>query len=324
MAVASSAPELAVSLIALFKPGAHESIGMGTIVGSALFNLLFVVGVSAIVARETKLIWQSVVRDVLFYLVVIALLLVAFWDGRIDLFEALTFVFLYMIYVFLAVYWNRILPEPNLFYNLEGKMVLGWRKMWIVLKEVKDEELEQKKKHLPGERLLNKILGFMFISREKYLWCFMLSIVFIVGLSWQIVDSAVWFAAALGIPEVIVALTILAIGVSIPDFLTSFLVAREGRGNMAINNAIGSNIFDVLFGLGLPWLIWIAWKGSDVVLNREGLLSSVQFLFYFVILFFLVTVLQRWKVDYRAGVVLVFCYIGYLVYEVGKVLSVGS
>ena len=62
--------------------------------------------------------------------------------------------------------------------------------------------------------------------------------------------------------------TVLAAGTSVPDAIGSLLVARDGQGDMAVSNAIGSNVFDILLGLGLPWtlsgLIWPAQKGVPV------------------------------------------------------------
>ena len=73
MAVGSSAPEFFVSLMALFRPG-NEALGAGTIVGSALFNILVIIGASAIV-RKAFIAWQPIIRDTIFYSLSILLLL---------------------------------------------------------------------------------------------------------------------------------------------------------------------------------------------------------------------------------------------------------
>lgn len=59
----------------------------------------------------------------------------------------------------------------------------------------------------------------------------------------------------LGIPDTVMGLTFVAAGVSIPDALSSIAVIKEGHGDMAVSNAVGSNVFDILVCLGLPWLI---------------------------------------------------------------------
>ena len=96
MAVGSSAPELFVSLLALFKPG-EEAMGAGTIIGSAIFNILVITGAS-IAVRQDFIIWQPVIRDMLFYSFTIIALLFTFRDGSITLIEILMFLSLYFIY----------------------------------------------------------------------------------------------------------------------------------------------------------------------------------------------------------------------------------
>ena len=61
-----------------------------------------------------------------------------------------------------------------------------------------------------------------------------------------------------GIPDVVMGLTFLAMGTSIPDALGSISVAKDGHGDMAVSNAVGSNVFDICMGLGLPWAIQVA------------------------------------------------------------------
>ncbi|NWW42051.1 NCKX4 protein, partial [Panurus biarmicus] len=57
----------------------------------------------------------------------------------------------------------------------------------------------------------------------------------------------------LGIPDVIMGITFLAAGTSVPDCMASLIVARQGLGDMAVSNTVGSNVFDILVGLGVPW-----------------------------------------------------------------------
>ena len=59
----------------------------------------------------------------------------------------------------------------------------------------------------------------------------------------------------LGIPDTVMGITFLAAGTSVPDTIASVLVARNGYGDMAVSNSIGSNVFDIFLGLGLPWLL---------------------------------------------------------------------
>ncbi len=67
----------------------------------------------------------------------------------------------------------------------------------------------------------------------------------------------------------IIALTILAGGTSIPDLLSSLIVAKKGKADMAVSNAVGSNIFDILICLGLPWMVYILRTGQSVQVGTE-------------------------------------------------------
>jgi Ca2+/Na+ antiporter len=88
----------------------------------------------------------------------------------------------------------------------------------------------------------------------------------------------VWWAEVIGntigIPSVVMGLTVLAAGTSVPDLLTSVIVARRGNGDMALSSSIGSNIFDILVGLPLPWFLYTVWptKPNNVFVSVSFLL----------------------------------------------------
>merc|ERR1712050_71036 len=74
----------------------------------------------------------------------------------------------------------------------------------------------------------------------------------------------------IGIPSEVSGITILAAGTSIPDLISSYIVARQGEGDMAVSSSIGSNIFDVTVGLPMPWLMWCISKGKPFDLGAKG------------------------------------------------------
>merc|ERR1711904_599872 len=82
-----------------------------------------------------------------------------------------------------------------------------------------------------------------------------MSIIVIAMLAIVMVELATIFGDPLGIPTVVMGLTVLAAGTSVPDLLSSVIVAKQGEGDMAVSSSIGSNIFDVLVGLPVPWII---------------------------------------------------------------------
>lgn len=82
----------------------------------------------------------------------------------------------------------------------------------------------------------------------------------------------------MGIPDTVMGLTFVAAGVSVPDALSSLAVVKEGYGDMAVSNAVGSNVFDILICLGLPWFIQTALikPGSHVNVISKGTYYSAR------------------------------------------------
>jgi len=305
MAVGSSAPELFVAIISLFGSGGNEEIGMGTIVGSALFNVLVIIGASAVV-KKAVLNWQPVLRDTAFYALSIIMILVAFQDGQIDLGEASMFVVLYIVYIISVTNWRKDLDDGTKVYEESKK---------------EEKEVEEKEGFITRFMTpINFLLAKFFRSPKNYIWNFSLSILMIAGLSWVLVESAVEISHILHIPKAIVALTILAAGTSIPDLMSSIIVARQGRGAMAISNAIGSNIFDVLFGFGVPWIIMLSITGESIPVARENLISSVVLLFATILVIFFLLMVRHWKIGRKAGWFLILLYIMYLIWAINSVL----
>merc|ERR1712046_458980 len=94
-------------------------------------------------------------------------------------------------------------------------------------------------------------------GKEWLCWLtFFLSIVWIGAFTYPMVECASALGALFQIPVVIMGLTFLAAGTSVPDLLSSVIVAKQGQGDMAVSSSIGSNIFDVAVGLPVPWLLF--------------------------------------------------------------------
>lgn len=338
MAVGSSAPELFVSILALFQAGSAQAIGAGTIVGSAIFNILVIIGASALY-RRAVLTWQPVIRDLLFYVGTIVLLLYTFIDGKITLSDASLYLGVYVLYLLSFGAWRKLFP-----YTIEEKREaeystesLGTRTLklsrsyWFEItgyRKVKNplyldgEHAEQiRSEPWKASNILDKLLAYVFVDlskhESKYLYNFGMAIAFIAGLSHLMVDSAVHVAHAFGVPEVIIGLTILAAGTSVPDLMSSIVVAKRGQGDMAIANAVGSNIFDIAIGLGAPWLAIILLRGEDVPVVTENLSSSIVLLLATVVALLFILVAKKWEIGRYAGVLLIASYVMYVLTQIG-------
>ncbi|ELR69020.1 solute carrier family 24 [Fulvivirga imtechensis AK7] len=303
MAIGSSAPELFVAIIALVHSGNHEAIGVGTIVGSALFNILVIIGASAAV-RKVKLMWQPVLRDLLFYGLSVAALFFILRDGEVNWIESLVLVIFYGGYLIAVMYWRKLLKFTDTDsidddYIEEGELK-GWKKIF---------------------QPLNYVLRKIFPPPKHYIATFALSVLAIAVLCWILVESAIGISQILDIPEIIIALTVLAVGTSIPDMISSVIVAKQGRGGMAVSNAVGSNIFDILIGLGLPWLLITLIKGSSISTQAEGLNESVILLLASVLLIFIAFLISRWRIGQRLGYTLIVIYLLYIGKEIFDLYS---
>lgn len=112
-----------------------------------------------------------------------------------------------------------------------------------------------------------------------------------------------------GIPTEIIGLTILAAGTSIPDLITSVIVARKGLGDMAVSSSIGSNIFDVCVGLPIPWLLYFfaglirtGTANTPISVSSNGLVCSVSILFVMLLLLVLTIALCGWRMNKLFGI----------------------
>merc|ERR1719223_431066 len=131
--------------------------------------------------------------------------------------------------------------------------------------EKKEEEEEEEGGDSPIAQALARPLFLAFEvtipncslphNKGRHLVTFFASIFWIGVLSYFLVTWASKLGCLWGIHPAIMGVTVLAAGTSVPDAIGSLLVARDGQGDMAVSNAIGSNVFDILLGLGLPWTL---------------------------------------------------------------------
>jgi len=147
----------------------------------------------------------------------------------------------------------------------------------------------------------------------KHLWAieFINCILWIAALSYVMVWMATILGDMLGIPDPVMGLTLLAAGTSIPDALSSIAVARRGHGDMAVSSSIGSNVFDILVGLPVPWMFYtsIADPLGYVPVYSDGLTIMIITLFVMVALTITVIVLSGWKLSRRLAYSMLILYV---------------
>uniref|UniRef100_A0A8C4Z8N4 Sodium/potassium/calcium exchanger 1 n=1 Tax=Gadus morhua TaxID=8049 RepID=A0A8C4Z8N4_GADMO len=128
-------------------------------------------------------------------------------------------------------------------------------------------------------------------------------------------DSAV--GETIGISEEIMGLTILAAGTSIPDLITSVIVARKGLGDMAVSSSVGSNIFDITVGLPIPWLLYSITHGFvPVKVSSNGLFCAIILLFLMLLFVIISIACCNWKMNKTLGATMFLLYLVFLVLSV--------
>lgn len=220
VAFGTSSPEMAVSVRAALTN--HPDIVIGTNVGGTIFNILFILGLCALLAPlkiSQQLVWYEVPIMIGAHL----LLLAMSYDGKINRLNAFI-----------------------LFLGIAGYTLIAILKGRREAKTVTDQYQEA---YYVSQNGLNAlIIG-------KHTGLIILGLIFcVLGAGW-LLDSAVILARALGISELVIGMTIVAAGTSLPEVATSAVAAIRGERDIAVGNAIGSCIFNILGIVGVAGLI---------------------------------------------------------------------
>lgn len=218
VAFGTSAPEVAVSVNAALS--GKMDLAVGNVVGSNIFNILFILGVSALI---TPLVVHSqIIRQEIPILIGSCLLLFALSaDDRISFIESLLLLGTLLAYtVFLIVQSRKESQATKDEYAAENSKKSKWDSSVYV-------------------QIILILVGLYLLVQ---------------GSEW-LVDSAVIFAKILGVSDIVIGLTIVAAGTSMPEVATSITAALKGERDIAVGNVVGSNTFNILGCLGITGLV---------------------------------------------------------------------
>ncbi|KAG9489028.1 hypothetical protein GDO78_005172, partial [Eleutherodactylus coqui] len=154
-------------------------------------------------------------------------------------------------------------------------------------------------------------------SRRFFVLTFLGSIMWIAIFSYLMVWWAHQVGETIGISEEIMGLTILAAGTSIPDLITSVIVARKGLGDMAVSSSVGSNIFDITVGLPVPWFLFSVFNGfSPVAVSSNGLFCAIVLLFLMLLFVIFSIAACKWKMNKFLGFTMFVLYFVFVIVSV--------
>lgn len=270
VAFGTSAPELAVSIKAIAS-GSSEIV-LGNVVGSNILNILLILGVSSLfssIGVKDNTVKKEIPLTILFS----CLLMVLAFDNM----------------------FNKNIV--NVISRTDGIVILLFFTIFIyylfsVMKKGKKEDEEK-----PTYGMLKSII-FIVIG-----------LVGIVLGSNFVVDNAVLIAKALNVSEKMIALTIVALGTSLPELVTSIQAARKGENDIAIGNVIGSNIFNIGIVIGIPsFLINSVAVGTFNYIDMFTMILSAVLLF--------VLTFKKRKIDRHEGIIMLIIFVIYYSYVI--------
>lgn len=187
--------------------------------------------------------------------------------------------------------------------STSGKEERNWieRAWWLVM--------------LPASVLLCLTIPNCKRWPRMYPLSFLMSVVWIGLLSYLCAWMVTVIGYTLNIPDSVSGLTILAAGISVPEIITSVLIVKMGFGNMAFSNLIGSNIFDILFCLGFPWLVKTLSHSStgSLHINSGALTYTTLTLLATTVLMLVTLCASRWRLNWKVGIVCLVLYVAFIV-----------
>ena len=289
VAMGTSCPELAVSVsdsIACLNNGGNANVAIGNVVGSNICNILLVLGLSIIFTPI--IVKKSSLKKEFPFLLGISLLLVCFvlisgavtGTYEISRWMGIVFVVLMIAYIiFLVIDAKRNPTEDN---NEE---------------EIKDMKM--------WKAILFVVVGALGIACGGEFVVFGAKGLAVTGATAMGIDS--------DLAESLVGLTIVAVGTSLPELVTSVVAAKKGENDIALGNVVGSNIFNILFVLGISATVNPLTTGSQIIVDLIVMMSVTVLLFGFAL---------TKKLNKKMGFIFIGIYVLYLTYLILRTLGV--
>lgn len=277
VAFGTSAPELAINVQSAM--GGQPDIAIGNVVGSNIANILLILGISAVVTP--LVVQQQVVRQDVPLMIGISIATYLFaLDGLISTLEGFIFFGALVAYIWFLIRQSR--------------------------KESREVEQEYEQEYNPGEQknLRGWLLNVGLVVAGLGL--------LVLGARWM-VDSAIEVAHWMGVSELVIGLTVVAVGTSLPELATSVVAAAKGERDIAVGNVVGSNIFNLFFVLGLSSVV----VPVGIPVSQAALLFDIPVMLAVAVvalpIFFTGFYIERWE-----GFLFLGYYVAYTIYLILK------
>ncbi|MCR1848688.1 calcium/sodium antiporter [Paeniclostridium sordellii] len=270
VAFGTSAPEAAVSVTAALK--GNNDIAIANVVGSNIFNLLAVIGIASMI-KPVKVQKTTILKEFPFILLSSLVLLILSHDTKFQ------------------GYSNNELTKSDGLMLLALFSIFMYYLLEMAITSKEDMQVEQ---------------GSKKAAIPKSLMISLLGIIGIIFGGQVVVDSASNIALSIGMSENLVGLTIVSIGTSLPELVTSVVAAKKGESDIAMGNVVGSNIFNILFVLGISAFI-------NPISVHPIVFVDMFIMFIISIIAYIFATTKR-EVNKFEGLLMVLIYISYMVF----------
>lgn len=287
VAFGTSAPELAVSVTSAINHSTDISIG--NVVGSNIANILLILGLSALF-HDLPVQKSSLILDLPALLVASALLIgLGAWQNSLQWWDGLILLAVFAAYMTILLVQAR--KEQKRMLEVDAEKAL---------EEEAEEESAPKGK-----------VGQWFDRMKQKTW-FLIALVvvglaLVVGGGTLLVDAAKYIATYFGVSERIIGLTVVAVGTSLPELVTSVVAAIKGETDIAVGNIIGSNIFNIFFVAGVSSLFY------PLTFTTANLIDAIVALGAAILLYAL-SLFKGNKLGKVSAVVMLAGFVAYYVY----------
>ncbi len=270
VAFGTSAPELGVNITAALEN--RGSISFGNIIGSSIANIALILGIAALI-MPLKVRSSTLARELPIMLVATALLIPLSLEGVLGRMDGVILLSAFVAFLIFAIF-----------------SALSSRSENSLLPSAEDVEA---KGASPAVALLMTALGIAGV---------------LFGSDWT-VEGAVGIAQIIGVEDAIIGFTVVAIGTSLPELATSLMAVRAGEGDLALGNVVGSNVFNILFVLGVTTIM------SPITIPSAGFVDLAALMVISVALWLAGATHGRQIVGWEGGV-MVASYVGYVTWRV--------
>lgn len=273
VSLGTSAPEFFVSVVSSLK--GDTEIAIGNVLGSNIANVFLILGISAIIrplAVTRGTVWKEIPLSLLAAILVGVMANdIYFNNDSVSVLSRNDGITLVAFFIIFLYYTYSIAKNG----------------------EAKNQKAKIEKLSL-AKSIIFVAIGIMALT---------------LGGNW-VVDSAISIAIIMGVSETFIALTVIAVGTSLPELVTSAIAAYKGNSNIAIGNVVGSNIFNVFWILGVSSII------SPLPFNPENNFSVLMAIGASLSLLIMMFIGKRHHLERRDGIVYVMLYAGYIAYLV--------